>query len=251
MATGKSKVIRRVLTGLVVVIGVLICAGAWYVSDYYHADEYAMEVVADRDGDADGVEVRDLGRPGLAFIPTNASSGFVFYPGAKVQPEAYAPLMQECARRGILCVLLRPTFNLAILDTNLADGIKAEFPEVTRWAIGGHSMGGVAAADYLSRHESEYADIAFLASYPAADLTGFDGEALSIVGTEDQVLKLDSFEAARTKQPKTSSELDIQGGNHAYYGNYGEQAGDGTASITRDEQQAQVADALASLMKAA
>ena len=54
MATGKSKVIRRVLTGLVVVIGVLICAGAWYVSDYYHAEEYAMEVVADRDGDGAG-----------------------------------------------------------------------------------------------------------------------------------------------------------------------------------------------------
>ena len=244
----KGKVARRVLIALAVVLVVAFGAGAWYVNDYYHADDVAMEVVADKSGAADGVEVRQLEGNKIAFVPTQTRAGLVFYPGAKVQPEAYAPLMEHCARRGILCVLLKPTFNLAILDMDAAAGVREQFPEVGTWTIAGHSMGGVAAADYLHRHEGDFDGIAFLASYPAADLTGFGGKAVSLAGTEDHVLKREGYEAARAKLPASSTEQAIDGGNHAYYGNYGEQAGDGTARISRESQQEQTADAIAALI---
>ena len=247
MAGSRNTIVKRILIALAVVVAVLAAATVWYVNDYYHADNVALAVVADEDGTADGVEVRTLPSGDIAFVPDHPTAGLVFYPGGKVQPEAYAPLMQKCAQRGILCVLLKPTFNLAIIDMDAANGVTAQFPDVSTWVLAGHSMGGVAAADYASRHPDEFDAIAFLAAYPAVDLSKFDGKVLSIIGSNDGVLNRDKYEQAHDLLPDSVQKLVIEGGNHAYYGNYGEQVNDGQADITRENQQAQVTDALVDL----
>ena len=247
MVGSRNTIVKRILIALAVVVVVLAAATVWYVNDYYHADNVALAVVADEDGTADGVEVRTLPSGDIAFVPDHPTAGLVFYPGGKVQPEAYAPLMQKCAQRGILCVLLKPTFNLAIIDMDAANGVTAQFPDVSTWVLAGHSMGGVAAADYASRHPDEFDAIAFLAAYPAVDLSKFDGKVLSIVGSNDGVLDRDKFAQARKMLPGSLQELVIKDGNHANFGNYGEQANDGQADITRENQQAQVTDALVDL----
>lgn len=230
----------------------MIAAGlVWYVSDYYHADSSALAAAADENGIDDGVTVRQLSDKAVAFVPENPTAGMVFYPGGKVQPEAYAPLMEQCAQQGILCVLVKPHFNLAIVDQNAAEDIVGQFPDVSTWIIAGHSLGGVVASNYLKKHENDFAGIAFLAAYPTSDLSDYGGRALSIVGTEDRVLKHEKYVDAQSKLPASAHELQIVGGNHAYYGSYGEQAGDGTAIISRAEQQAQTADALVQFAHAA
>ena len=251
MAGNGKTLAKRILIACAIAVAVLVAAAVWYVNDYYRADDAAMAAVTATDGAsaADGIEVRELAGGDLAFVPARPVAGLVFYPGGKVQPEAYAPLMRQCAQRGILCVLLKPTFNLAIIDMDAADGATAQFPDISTWIVAGHSMGGVAAADYASRHADEFDGIAFLAAYPAADLSAYGGAAISIVGSNDGVLNRESYEQARSKLPDTAMELVIEGGNHAYFGNYGEQAGDGQAEITREEQQAQVIDALAALSR--
>ena len=247
MAGSRNTIVKRILIALAVVVAVLTAATVWYVNDYYHADNVALAVVADEDGTADGVEVRTLPSGDIAFVPDHPTAGLVFYPGGKVQPEAYAPLMQKCAQRGILCVLLKPTFNLAIIDMDAANVVTAQFPDVSTWVLAGHSMGGVAAADYASRHPDEFDAIAFLAAYPAVDLSKFDGKVLSIIGSNDGVLNRDKYEQAHDLLPDSVQKLVIEGGNHAYYGNYGEQVNDAQADITRENQQAQVTDALVDL----
>ena len=247
MAGSRNTIAKRILIALAVVVVVIAAATVWYVNDYYHADNVALAVVADEGGTADGVEVRTLPSGDIAFVPDHPTAGLVFYPGGKVQPEAYAPLMQKCAQRGILCVLLKPTFNLAIIDMDAANGVTAQFPDVSTWVLAGHSMGGVAAADYASRHPDEFDAIAFLAAYPAVDLSKFDGKVLSIIGSNDGVLNRDKYEQAHDLLPDSVQKLVIEGGNHAYYGNYGEQVNDGQADITRENQQAQVTDALVDL----
>ena len=247
MVGSRNTIVKRILIALAVVVAVLAAATVWYVNDYYHADNVALAVVADEDGTADGVEVRTLPSGDIAFVPDHPTAGLVFYPGGKVQPEAYAPLMQKCAQRGILCVLLKPTFNLAIIDMDAANGVTAQFPDVSTWVLAGHSMGGVAAADYASRHPDEFDAIAFLAAYPAVDLSKLDGKVLSIIGSNDGVLNRDKYEQAHDLLPDSVQKLVIEGGNHAYYGNYGEQVNDGQADITRENQQAQVTDALVDL----
>lgn len=246
---GPAKTAKRILIIVAAVLVAVAAVFAWYVNDYYRADDEAQAALAG--GGRDGVEVRQLGDGAVAFVPRAAVAGLVFYPGAKVQPEAYAPLLRDCAERGVLCVLVKPLFNLAILSPDAAAGVPDQFPDVGVWFVGGHSMGGVAASSYAGRHQDDIAGLVFLASYPADDLSSFPGDALSVIGTNDRVLNHENYDAAADKLPADAVEIAIQGGNHAYFGNYGEQAGDGGASITRESQQQQTADAIAELARAA
>ena len=247
----RGTVVRRILLVVAILVALMVGASIWYVNDYYHADDVAQSYV-DNNNDR-GVAVSTLAGGELAFVPEQPVAGLIFYPGGKVEPESYAPLMERCAELGILCVLVKPPFNLAILNPNAADGIREQFPDVTKWAVGGHSLGGVMAADYLSRHEDSVDGVVLLAAYTAADLSGFGGKALLVVGTNDQVLNREKYDGSRGLLPANVTEITVEGGNHAQFGNYGTQAGDGEASIPASEQQQTTAraihDMLASVSK--
>ena len=250
-AKPKRKRMKRFLIAMGIVIAVLAAGFAWYVNDYSHADDDALAAVADAEGAADGVTVQTLAGGEIAFVPAHANAGLIFYPGGKVQPEAYAPLLTKCAQEGILCVLVKPLFNLAIFDVDAASGIEKQFPEIDEWLIGGHSLGGVTASMYLANHDGEFSGIVFLAAYPSEDLSNVDVRALSIVGNNDGVLDRKKYNEAESKMPSHVQEVVIDGGNHANYGNYGTQANDGEATISREDQQTQTAIAIADLAESA
>lgn len=247
MAGRTRKPTKWILGVVLIVVCVLVGVTTAYVGDQYPADDKALAVVADKDGPADGVSVSRLSDGKMAFVPQQVRAGMIFYPGAKVQPEAYAPLLTDCAQQGILCVLVEPPFNLALLDVDAAEGVQAQFPDVSTWLIAGHSMGGVAAAEYAARHEDDFDGIVFVASYPSVDLASFNGKVVSILAENDGVLNREKYEDAKEKLPSDTREVVIAGGNHASFGNYGIQDGDGQASITRAEQQAQTAAAIVEL----
>ena len=117
--------------------------------------------------------------------------------------------------------------------------------------IGGHSLGGVAASTYLAGHSDDFSAIVFLAAYPTEDLSKIDVEALSVVGSNDSVLDRAKYDEAMDKMPAHTRELIIPGGNHASFGNYDAQQNDSEATITREEQQALTAQAIADLAEAA
>ena len=237
----------RICAPVAFVLTLSLLVGALYVGDYYRADNDALSAASEAQA-SDGLEVRKLEDGSSIFAPSNPSAGLVFYPGGKVQPEAYAPLMRQCAERGLLCVLVKPPLNLAILDTAAAKGVADRFPEIDRWLLAGHSLGGIAAANYLAEHQNDFDGMVFLASYPSTDLSTFGGRVLSIVGTADGVLNQQNYREHRADLPSGAQEYVIEGGNHAYFGNYGEQAGDGAATITRESQQAQTAQEIANLV---
>ena len=160
----------------------------------------------------------------------------IFYPGGKVEYTAYVPLMQACAEKGILCVLVEMPFNLAVLDVNAADGIQREYPEIEDWYIGGHSLGGSMAASYLARHTEDYEGLILLGSYSTADLSDTDLDVLSVFGSEDQVMNREKYDENKSNLPTAFTETVIDGGCHAYFGMYGAQEGDGTPTITNEEQ---------------
>lgn len=132
-------------------------------------------------------------------------------------------------------------YNLAIFDMDAAEQVMAAHEEIEHWYIAGHSLGGAMAANYMSSQEAndKIEGLILLASYSTGDLSHTDIGVLSIYGSEDQVLNRESLEEGRAYMPIDYEEICIEGGNHAYYGNYGEQKGDGVASISREEQQEQ------------
>ena len=231
----KNKPVRKKFAAAALAVLVLaILAGicAVYVGDYYRADRDAMEAFAPMNSVS--TQLHDDGT--LVFTPENATKGFIFYPGGKVEYTAYQPLMAACAQQGILCILVEMPFNLAVLDINAADGIQELYPDIDTWYIGGHSLGGSMAASYLADHREDYDGLILLGSYSTADLSESGLAILSVYGSEDRVMNRDKYEENKSNLPGDFTEVVIQGGCHAYFGMYGPQEGDGKPAISNEEQ---------------
>lgn len=228
--------------GLLLLLSILACA--LYLGDCYPADTEA--IAAYSAGTAVPMQTDERGN--LIFAPENARSGFLFYPGGKVEHTAYIPLMQAIAAQDILCVLVEMPFHLAVFDIDAADGIPQQYPQIERWYIGGHSLGGSMAAAYLSECAEAYNGLVLLGSYSASDLSETALRVLSVYGSEDRVMNREKYGQSKQNLPADFQELVIDGGCHAFFGMYGPQAGDGTPGITREEQIRLTAEAVSGLI---
>ncbi len=227
---------RSVITlcSVAVILIATVIFAVVYINDYYHVDGQALIEYTESSANDININIKTDKDDIIAVIPNEVKAGFIFYPGGKVEFNSYLPLMLECAERGILCVLIKMPCNLAVLNANAADGITEDYPEVTEWYIGGHSLGGSMAASYLSKHSDEISGLILLGSYSTADVT--DSRVLSIYGSEDGVMNREKYEKYSSNLPSNFTEIIIDGGNHAYFGIYGKQDGDGSAKITQKEQ---------------
>ena len=214
---------------------VLVLAFALYVTDYYHADETALRAM-ESDG-AVSVEQTDYG---WRFDGPGEDAALVFYPGGKVQAEAYAPFMRRLAEAGLDACLVKMPLQLAFFDMNAA-GRVMKAHDYPRWYVGGHSLGGAAAAMYSAKHPDGLEGLVLCAAYPTSALPDSLTE-ISLYGSEDGVLNMDRYAKGRDYAPKRFVERVIEGGSHAGFGNYGPQKGDGAVTITPDAQQAEAAE---------
>ncbi|MBQ4300140.1 MAG: alpha/beta fold hydrolase [Lachnospiraceae bacterium] len=171
----------------------------------------------------------------------------IFYPGAKVDEKAYAPLMTRLAEGGVDCFLVQMPAHLAILDMDKAEDIMGKY-SYDKWYLSGHSQGGAAAAIYAAGNPDNIDGLVLLAAYPTKDISD-DISLLSIYGDQDKVVQMESYDSNKINWPVQSQELIIPGGNHAGYANYGKQSGDGEAQISNDKQQEIVANAILEFVK--
>lgn len=232
------RVVVPVLMALQVAAYALFLALNVYAADYYRADARAVDALQSDDV----VNVDETGY-GYLFDGPGEDAALVFYPGAKVETQAYAPLMREIASEGVDCVLVDMPYHLAIFGIGRADWAMDDF-DYDRWYVGGHSLGGAMAASYAAGHLDNLDGIVLLASYSTEDLHAAGFSSLSVYGSNDGVLNRETYAEDAANLPDDSSEVVIEGGNHAQFGDYGAQAGDGEAEITPEEQQAQTAQAV-------
>ena len=241
------KKIRKKRIACLIALGIALClAGgvAAYANAFYPAQEAALACIADP---AEGVRVTEE-KDRLVFAPETANAGLIFYPGGNVAMESYAPLMEALAQKGILCVLLRMPLSLAILNVDAAQGVQDDYPQVERWYIGGHSLGGFAASTHAAKNHPDYEGLILLAAYTQSDLRDTALDVLTIYGSEDGVLNRENYENGLPLLPQTYQEIVIDGGCHAYFGAYGAQAGDGQPGITREAQMEQTVQAIAAMI---
>ncbi len=222
---------------LVLAIAAGITTALVYMSRYYRADETAQAYLdgqADADGGTSPVQIVDI-EQGLFLDGAGTENALVFYPGAMVEYTSYLPLLYKLAEDGIDCFLVRMPANLAIFGKNKADRI-IRYNPYEHWYIGGHSLGGAMAADYAARHGEELDGVIMLGAYPVKTLSG-DLKVLELYGSEDGVLNMEKRQEAEKYLPRNAVTEVIDGGNHAQFGNYGLQDGDGEARMSAQEQQ--------------
>ena len=231
-----SKMDRRsrVTVGVIGGILLLLILGVFlWAESYYRADAEAVAAVEA------GRQVSIWQKNLIALGDEEADTAFVFYPGGMVEESAYLPLLQQVSEQGVLCLVASMPFHLAVLDKEACEELMRYYPEVETWYIGGHSLGGAMAAEYAAEHEDLFAGVVLLAAYPTLPT---DLPVLSVYGDRDQVL--DRTKYADAPWGSGVAELVLAGGNHAQFGNYGVQKGDGEAAITREEQQTAAAEAI-------
>ena len=234
-----KKIVLPLLAGVILLITTL-----WYVNDYYHTDENVQEYLQTKDS----VLVTEM-PDGLYLDGPGDETALIFYPGAKVEYTAYLPLLSELADQGIDCFLIKMPCNLAFFGQNKAKKIMDSY-EYDHWYLSGHSLGGAMAASYASGHLEILNGLVLLAAYPTKSLKSDSFSVLSLYGSEDGVLNMEKVEEGKAYMPVDYAEVCIEGGNHAQFGNYGEQKGDHAADISREEQQAQTVEAILKMMEA-
>jgi len=243
----KKVRIALITTGVVAFVGVLVFL-TWGLtplgpdSEALEAMESNALVTVAENGDF------------LVFTPAlnPPITGFILYPGGHVDHRSYAPVAQKIASRGYMVSIVRMPLSLAVFGVDRADEVIAAYPDIRYWVIGGHSLGGSMAASYAKEHPVRIQGLALWASYPPAgdDLSSTDLKGLSTYGTNDQVLDMNNYNATLPLLPPGTILEAIEGGNHAQFGNYGPQPGDGTATISSEEQQREAADLTVRLLRA-
>ena len=185
----------------------------------------------------------------LAFLPSSRSgSALVFYPGARIPVEAYAWLGVELAKRGHPVFVVRFPLNFAIFAPNRALAVERAHPEIPEWIIGGHSLGGAMAAAFAHGHPDSVKALALIASWPpaSASLASSNLPILLVSASQDGLATEDKIKKAESLLPSTVRRVDINGGNHAQFGEYGRQKGDGAPLIDGARQREVTAEILLS-----
>ena len=199
---------------------------------------------------------------GLFFAPAELpqgaaakSTGLLVYAGERVPPEAYAYLARACAAAGYTAVLASMPLNFPLLAPSRAAAVAAAYPAVARWVIAGHSQGGAAAASFVAANgaSKDPVAVAGLILYASCPERGVDlsTKALPVVtvgATLDALCPPAKIAAARDRLPTGSRYVEIAGGNHAQFGEYGPQSGDGLAEIPGPAQRRAAVDAALALL---
>ena len=205
--------------------------------------------------DTDSVQVTET-EEYILFDGAGTEDALVFYPGARVEAAAYSPLMMRLAENGTDCYLCRIKYNFAMLDAEAAEDVRAAAGNNSdrHWYLGGHSLGGVTAAGLVTQGEtadetSDWDGIVLLAAYPNAPITV---PAILIYGTNDGIVEPEEY--GRIVEdglwPEDFTEVRLEGGNHAQFGDYGEQNGDNKAEMSFDEQLDKTAAAITEWIEA-
>lgn len=171
---------------------------------------------------------------------TRSDTGVFYQPGAKVEARAYAATLRPLAESGFRVVIVKQPLGIAFLALGAFDDVQSDYPDTSRWVLGGHSLGGTVAAIQADDHDGDPSGPArgllLHASYPASDISQtLTTDAMSVSASEDGLATPADIDASVPNLPEGSAFVTIEGAVHSFFGDYGPQPGDGQPTISHDE----------------
>jgi hypothetical protein len=189
----------------------------------------------------------------LVFTPvsSNTSTGLIIYPGGRVDFRSYAPVAHAIAAEGYFVVIPKMPLNLAVFGVGVASDVIGQYPDISSWAIGGHSLGGTMAAQFAYENPTKIEGLVLWAAYPASgtDLSKSNLLVTTIHGSNDGLVSTAQIDDSLKLLPPSTVRVEIAGGNHAQFGWYGDQAGDKASTIARGTQQNSTVTATVQLLQ--
>jgi len=160
----------------------------------------------------------------IFFIPEaeiRPHTGLILYPGGRIDTRSFAPAAKLIARAGYFVALVPMPSYMAIGNAVLrADDVIDAHPDVERWFIAGHSIGGTGAGHYVYHTAKTLSGLIILASYMDKDhsLSDKNLPVLVQVGTQERLATeeedVSDFEDAKAYLPADAEYFFIQGGTH-------------------------------------
>jgi dienelactone hydrolase len=180
----------------------------------------------------------------IAFLPRDGTSvGLIFYPGARVEAEAYAVFLHEMARWGHATFLAKMPLGLAVFGRDHAASLISAYPAIQTWVLGGHSMGGGLASEFVAAH-ANVRGLLLYGTFPSRDLSRRTDLVVTLIyGKHDTVITPAQITQTSSKLPAQTRYVAIEGGIHSFFGDYGPQDGDGQATISHEEARTQILQA--------
>lgn len=228
----KRKINRNILKIITVIIIISFVGSLAWLLNAYEPQDLARENLVSNE------EVKVIEGNITEFIPKDILSrtGIIIYPGARVDVKSYAPLANRLAQNGYKVFAVDMPFNMAIFSAHKADKVIEENKDIENWVIIGHSLGGSMATNAIETN-NKIKGIVYLASYPSGNkIKETSAKVLSIWGSKDGVIDFDNMIKAKENLPKDTKYVEIEGGNHSSFGDYGLQKGDYKPIIPVEEQ---------------
>lgn len=243
-APAPPGVLRAVLRWIVTAVAVAVAGLTWWLAPYPVQVADAAQLTT-----PPGVTVTDSS-DGILLTPTDrrksGTAGVAFLPGALVDPRAYIPLLTPVAQAGHPVFIAKLPLGVAFLEPDVVGAARAADPTTQDWVVAGHSLGGAVGSDQAVQGA---AGLILLGAYPINDISSADIPVLSISGTNDGLTTPADVKASRKTLPDGTEFVIIPGAIHSYFGDYGEQPGDGQAAISRAEAQEQITQAMIGFLK--
>jgi hypothetical protein len=230
---------KRLFVWLGVALIVAAAATVGYLGTPYHGTPESIAAVED-----DPRLSVDRTDGGYVLQPANRTpaAGVVFYPGGRVDPDAYVGSLSALPREANVTVVVpKLPLNLAVVDYGLAqnglgshaaESAMAEHPRIDEWYVGGHSLGGAMACRYAATSEN-VEGLLLYASYCDVDISERDLAVVSVTGDADTVLNRTAYERNRVHLPVSTRFTEVAGVNHTQFGSYtGQDAPSGTSYET-------------------
>jgi Alpha/beta hydrolase family len=238
---------RRLVLGLLALVALVVVGFLWFAQPQPLLPEATAALVSTPD-----VTFTEGPNGRLTYTPVGASptTGLILYPGGKVPPAAYAPQAQTIAEPGYLVSIVAVPFGFAVFDIDAAQAVIDDHPEITTWVVGGHSLGGAMAGQFIAGHPGAVDGLVLWASYSAADISTATIPVLSTYGTLDPGAPSFTSDENLAKLGQQVTLTPITGGNHEQMGWYTGQPNDAPATISRTEQQRQVIEGTLALLGA-